>query len=64
MWKNMRPAFECGRSGSNKIYRFENTSLSRFPTDMQSQMMALVSLSQGNQHEYENIFENRLPVGQ
>lgn len=35
-----------------------------FPTDMQSQMMALLSLSQGTSVIVETVFENRLQLGE
>ena len=34
-----------------------------FPTDMQSQMMALLSLARGTSLITENVFENRLQLG-
>ena len=34
-----------------------------FPTDMQAQMMALMTLSQGSNIFYETIFENRFKMG-
>ena len=40
-----------------------NSPLSRFPTDMQSQMMALLSLARGTSLITENVFENRLQLG-
>jgi UDP-N-acetylglucosamine 1-carboxyvinyltransferase len=50
--------------GSNVIHAIDIKTLPYpgFPTDMQSQMMALLAIAQGTSVIVENIFENRLQI--
>jgi UDP-N-acetylglucosamine 1-carboxyvinyltransferase len=53
-------ALRVGRSGPLRPVRLTTASYPGFPTDMQAQMMALMTLAEGTSRIRETVFENRL----
>ncbi|MFN3361117.1 MAG: UDP-N-acetylglucosamine 1-carboxyvinyltransferase, partial [Pseudanabaenaceae cyanobacterium] len=49
-----------GREGKYRGVEVETSPFPGFPTDMQAQLMALLTISEGNSVITETVFENRL----